>query len=782
MEASSLRGLTPRLGQLLVIGVVAACSGGSSSGAQCVPGLVVACPCPGGGTGLQECTAEGAFGDCECEGPIDASTATDAPIDSGACPEGTTNVDGECIEDAFLGDVGGSLIDCPDRLMAATLAPVNVVCGFVCHGNRAPGNDYDGSLGDPVFAPVGGTIIAVVNDQPARPANPATSPSCTNRGGDLGWCCGSGFGNHVIIKDRLGRRWWVGHMRQNSVIVHAHDVVRAGQRIGSMGNSGNTCSPGGDGSHVHVSVKVGETWTDFTSCASGPAVEVPAIDCHDADDDTYGIGSGCDSQDCDDMMSDYQSWNATHTRCLGTLAEGAVCADRDGDGASAGASCPTPDEDCDDFNSQVTSGCGPCSCVDVDIDGHFPTACMDADCPARTDCDDTRMDVRPGAMEICGNGLDDDCAGGDMVCPAQCACTDVDGDGHYPIACTDVDCPMRTDCNDALGGVHPGAMEICGNGLDDDCAGGDMVCPPLCSCTDGDSDGFYPLACIDTDCPMRTDCNDAASGVHPGATEVCGNGVDDDCMGGDTVCPPLCSCTDGDGDGHYPLACNDLDCAMRSDCNDNASAIHPGANDICGNGIDEDCANGDCVQPCGDGVCAASEDPITCSADCAPMFVAQTRLGRDTNGGCASTNSGWHPAGGIVYWTFATTCALPNVFTPATYAYEYGRWVFSIRKAGRYKVSVKIPPTGAACNFAASTYTAGAQYMLVRPGSFGIVYQVDQRANIGAEATITANIAISAGETALYLYDSVTDLANCCECATSRRVMFDYAKFDWVGP
>jgi hypothetical protein len=122
------------------------------------------------------------------------------------------------------------------------------------------------------------------------------------------------------------------------------------------------------------------------------------------------------------------------------------------------------------------------------------------------------------------------------------------------------------------------------------------------------------------------------------------------------------------------------------------------------------------------------------------------------------------------------------VHTPATYGYEYGRWSFRIRKTGRYKVLVKIPPSGAACNFASSSYVTGAQYMLVRPDSFGVVYQVNQRANIGAEATVTASVAINAGEAALYLYDSVTDIANCCECATTRRVMFDYAKFEWVGP
>lgn len=45
--------------------------------------------------------------------------------------------------------------------------------------------------------------------------------------------------------------------------------------------------------------------------------------------------------------------------------------------------------------------------VDADLDGVSPPA----------DCDDTNSAIRPGAPEVPGNGLDDDCAGGDA--PAQ---------------------------------------------------------------------------------------------------------------------------------------------------------------------------------------------------------------------------------------------------------------------------------------------------------------------------------------------------------------------------
>lgn len=35
-----------------------------------------------------------------------------------------------------------------------------------------------------------------------------------------------------------------------------------------------------------------------------------------------------------------------------------------------------------------------------------------------------------------------------------------------------------TDCNDALADVHPDAEEQCGDGIDQDCAGGDATCVP----------------------------------------------------------------------------------------------------------------------------------------------------------------------------------------------------------------------------------------------------------------------------------------------------------------
>lgn len=60
----------------------------------------------------------------------------------------------------------------------------------------------------------------------------------------------------------------------------------------------------------------------------------------------------------------------------------------------------------------------------------------------------------------------------------------------------------------------------------DDSTGG----PPAGDDTDADADGY------DATASGGTDCDDGDPEVHPGAAEVCGNGVDDDCVGGDTPC------------------------------------------------------------------------------------------------------------------------------------------------------------------------------------------------------------------------------------------------------
>lgn len=104
--------------------------------------------------------------------------------------------------------------------------------------------------------------------------------------------------------------------------------------------------------------------------------------------------------------------------------------------------------------------------VDFDLDGFTNLEY------GGTDCDDTDASIYPGAEKICGDGIDQNCDGADTPCSCY---DDVDGDGYVSVACG------GTDCNDSDYWVNPGIDEthfndLCGDGIDNDCDGGDSIC------------------------------------------------------------------------------------------------------------------------------------------------------------------------------------------------------------------------------------------------------------------------------------------------------------------
>ena len=219
-------------------------------------------------------------------------------------------------------------------------------------------------------------------------------------------------------------------------------------------------------------------------------------------------------------------------------------------------------------------------CTDADGDGYY----AERDCGTAIDCNDRNADIYPGAMEICGDGRDQDCDGKDTACQPVPADVDDDGDGYSE---------NQGDCSDRNANIFPGAVEIC-DSLDNDCDGSvdeGNVCQ---TCTDADKDGYYK----ENGCGGTQDCNDNDLSINPGAAEICGDSVDNDCDGlidcDDPDCDAECiPCTDADGDGFFAEA----NCGSLVDCDDNDASINPNADEICGDSIDQNC-DGEADENC----------------------------------------------------------------------------------------------------------------------------------------------------------------------------------------
>ena len=213
------------------------------------------------------------------------------------------------------------------------------------------------------------------------------------------------------------------------------------------------------------------------------------------------------------------------------------------------------------------------ACGDKDPTGDSAEVFLDEDGDGFTsdvDCDDADPDHNPDTPELC-NGVDDNCNGVADEDPSdgETYWFDSDGDGYGGQTTSKVLCEARdfytldnTDCDDTDDDVNPGAAEVCDDDdVDEDCDGvaddaDDSVDTSTGSevYTDGDGDGYGTgdamFAC---DVPEGTavgygDCDDNASSVNPGATEVCDNGVDDDCDGTTNTCSPNGELSLGDYD------------------------------------------------------------------------------------------------------------------------------------------------------------------------------------------------------------------------------------------
>ncbi len=111
---------------------------------------------------------------------------------------------------------------------------------------------------------------------------------------------------------------------------------------------------------------------------------------------------------------------------------------------------------------------------------------------------------------------------------------DIDGDSYN----------NHDDCNDSNPFINPSSVDVC-DGYDNNCDGEIDENLKKTFYRDQDGDGYGDSAFSTISCTKpnmytldNTDCDDKSFYVNPGAVEICGDKVDQDCDGEDTICIP----------------------------------------------------------------------------------------------------------------------------------------------------------------------------------------------------------------------------------------------------
>jgi hypothetical protein len=198
-------------------------------------------------------------------------------------------------------------------------------------------------------------------------------------------------------------------------------------------------------------------------------------------------------------------------------------------------------------------------CPPVDSEGNPTGEVPRGFSPNDDDCDDLRSEVNPGGIELC-DGFDNDCdTESDEGLRSIVFFIDGDGDGFgdpdLDLAISSCGAPAgyvdnTADCDDANAAIHPDAVEVCDNDIDNDCSGfaddQDVTLDKTTASTwylDGDGDSYgntyadptsldeVRIQCISPGAEWvlnADDCDDDQLFINPSVAEIC-NHVDDDC-------------------------------------------------------------------------------------------------------------------------------------------------------------------------------------------------------------------------------------------------------------
>ena len=261
------------------------------------------------------------------------------------------------------------------------------------------------------------------------------------------------------------------------------------------------------------------------------------------DNDGDGIGDACDPDNDNDGIpngNDNCPMVAnTNQADMDADGLGDLCdPDRDGD------TIPNDKDNCPDVWNNTQA--------DLDKDGIGDACDSDVDGDGVANATDNCVNI-PNAdqKDTNGNGVGD-----------ACDC-DADGDG---IANNAPGCPNITKPDNCPYVANQDQKDSDGNGIGD-----------ACSC-DADGDGVGDNG---AGCPFVAKPDNCKNAPNPDQKDTDGDGIGD-----------ACDCDiDGDGDpneivGHPNLCAS---CGVQCDCNAYNPAVHHGAQEICGNGVDDNC-------------------------------------------------------------------------------------------------------------------------------------------------------------------------------------------------